>query len=252
MTITTQAFIIKRRTYREYDKVVTLYTPQFGKIEAVAIGTKKPLSKLAGQLEPLQQVCVQLTRGKGLSRIAQVVGGSHFFQKFGNDLTSIVWAQKTLALIDRLVPWKESQSGVYDRLEKYFALLLFAHEESASGAMAPVLTIGFGWQMAGLLGYKPVMTMCVACGVKIGRFGAHFFDIAGGGLCCAKCVGAKEKPPTGMELAQTAKQYLADIVAKPLDFLLEYTSTDEDFKTIQSLFDLFVRYHFPTYAHQRS
>lgn len=252
MTFTTQAYIIKRRTYREYDKVVTLYTPQFGKIEAVAIGTKKLLSKLAGQLEPLQQVRVQLTRGKGLSRIAQVVGGAHFFQKFGNDLTSIVWAQKTLSLIDRLVPWKESQRGLYDRLEKYFDLMLFAHDESASALMAPVLTIGFGWQMAGLLGYKPIMTLCVACGVKIGRFGAHFFDIAGGGLCCAKCLAARDLPPTGMELTQTAKQYLTDIVAKPLDFLLEYTGTSENFKTIQSLFDRFVQYHFPTYVNQRS
>lgn len=252
MTFTTQAYIIKRRAYREYDKVVTLYTPRFGKIEAIAIGTKKPLSKLAGQLEPLQQVCVQLTRGKGLSRIAQVVGGAHFFQKFGNDFTSIVWAQKTLSLIDRLVPWKESQRGIYERLEKYFALMLFAHEEAISTFMAPILTIGFGWQMAGLLGYKPVMTMCVRCSVKIGRFGTHFFDIAGGGLCCAKCANNVDDPRVGLELVQTTRQFLADMVAKPLDFLLEYTCDNEDFKTNQKLFGYFVQYHFPIYVNQRS
>ncbi len=44
---------------------------------------------------------------------------------------------------------------------------------------------------------------------------------------------------------QMAKQSLAHIVAKPLETLLEYTGTTEDFTTVRSLFELFVRYHFP-------
>lgn len=248
MTITTDAFIIKRRAYRENDKVITFYTPQFGKIEAVAIGTKKPLSKLAGQLEPLQQVRVQLAQGKGLSRVAQVVGVTHIFQKFADDFDAQVWAQKSLSLIDRLVPWKESQSGLYDIFEKYFSLMIFAHQESASQTMAPILTIGLGWQVASMLGYKPVLSMCVGCGLRIGHLGGHFFDIAGGGLVCTKCATQNEKLRVGIQLTEKAKWHLMDMVAKPLDYLLEYTGTSEDTQSVRTLFDLFLSYHFPRYV----
>lgn len=250
MTVTTDAFIIKRRTYRENDKVITFYTPQFGKIEAVAIGTKKSLSKLAGQLEPLQEVRVQLAQGKGLSRVAQVVGVKHIFQKFADDLSAQVWAQKSLALIDRLVPWKESQLGLYNTLEKYFSLMIFAHDESVSQIMAPILTIGLGWQLASTLGYKPVLNICVGCGIKIGRLGGHFFDIAGGGLSCAKCATKNEQPRIGCQLMESAKWHLSDMVVKPLENLLEYTGKSEDAKTVRNLFELFISYHFPRYVNQ--
>ncbi|MEW6557390.1 MAG: DNA repair protein RecO [Elusimicrobiota bacterium] len=42
-----QAIVIKKNEFREYDRVLTLYTKEFGKIKALARSVKKPRAKLA-------------------------------------------------------------------------------------------------------------------------------------------------------------------------------------------------------------
>jgi len=49
----TEAIIIKKTKLGEADRILTLYTPGLGKIQAVAKGVRRPKSKLSGHLELL-------------------------------------------------------------------------------------------------------------------------------------------------------------------------------------------------------
>ena len=47
----TEAIILRRTNYGEADRVISLITPDRGKISGIAKGVRKPKSKLAGGLE---------------------------------------------------------------------------------------------------------------------------------------------------------------------------------------------------------
>ena len=65
----TEAIIIKKTKLGEADRILTLYTPHLGKIQAVAKGVRRPRSKLAGHLELLTHSQVSLARGRNLETI---------------------------------------------------------------------------------------------------------------------------------------------------------------------------------------
>lgn len=49
-------YIINRRSLRDADKILTVFTKQYGKISLVAKGIKKPRAKLQPHLEPLVEI----------------------------------------------------------------------------------------------------------------------------------------------------------------------------------------------------
>jgi DNA repair protein RecO (recombination protein O) len=65
----TEAIIIKKIKLGEADRILSLYTPHLGKIQAVAKGVRRPRSKLAGHLELLTHSLVSLARGRNLDTI---------------------------------------------------------------------------------------------------------------------------------------------------------------------------------------
>ena len=51
-TYTTEGIILKRKDYQENDRLFTIYSKDYGKIDLIAKGTKKISSKLNSYLEP--------------------------------------------------------------------------------------------------------------------------------------------------------------------------------------------------------
>src|SRR3989344_3765896 len=58
--VTAEAIVLDKEDLGEYDSRVFLYTKELGKISAKAVSLRKITSKLAGQVEPLNQVAVRL------------------------------------------------------------------------------------------------------------------------------------------------------------------------------------------------
>lgn len=61
----TEAIILRRTNYGEADRVISLITPDRGKISGIAKGVRKPKSKLAGGLELLATCEVTIMEGRG-------------------------------------------------------------------------------------------------------------------------------------------------------------------------------------------
>lgn len=61
----TEAIILRRTNYSEADRIISLLTPDRGKISAIAKGVRKPKSKLAGGLELLATCDVTIIEGRG-------------------------------------------------------------------------------------------------------------------------------------------------------------------------------------------
>ena len=62
----TQAIVLRQRKLGEADKIVTLFSAQRGKLDAVAKGVRRTKSRLAGHLEPLTLGSYLLAEGREL------------------------------------------------------------------------------------------------------------------------------------------------------------------------------------------
>jgi len=72
------ALVLKRSNSGEADRVVTLYSPEEGKIACMARGVRKMHSKKRSSLEPGTLVKISLSEGKGMPFIAQAVPMNEF------------------------------------------------------------------------------------------------------------------------------------------------------------------------------
>ena len=104
MTYKTQGIIIGKKDYRDADRLFTLYTFDYGKVQAVAQGTRKIESKLSGSLELLNHCSCTFAKGKTLDRIA-TVDVHHTFEPIKDNLFSLSAALHGIALFDQLVKW---------------------------------------------------------------------------------------------------------------------------------------------------
>ena len=78
ITYQSLAIILKIRDLREKDKLVVIYTSDFGKIQVKAIGAKKNSSKMAGHLEPITESSLAFAKGKILDTIINATAINNF------------------------------------------------------------------------------------------------------------------------------------------------------------------------------
>lgn len=65
------AIIIKRHKFAEADRLLTLFTADYGKVRAIAKGALRPGSKLGGNVELLTYSRLMLARGRNLDIVTQ-------------------------------------------------------------------------------------------------------------------------------------------------------------------------------------
>ena len=88
-----EAVVLRQRRLGEADRILTLYTPQLGKLDAVAKGVRKQTSRKAGHLEPFTLTALLVAGGRNLDIITQAetvesfqwlvacLGGTHDSQR---------------------------------------------------------------------------------------------------------------------------------------------------------------------------
>src|SRR4029078_1588209 len=66
-----EAIIIRRSNLGEADKILTIFTPNFGKLRVVAKGIRKVTSRLAGHVALFARSQMLLAKGRSLEIVTQ-------------------------------------------------------------------------------------------------------------------------------------------------------------------------------------
>jgi len=176
-----EAVVLRQRRLGEADRIITLYTPQLGKIEAVAKGVRRQTSRKAGHLEPLMFSSLLLAHGQSLDVITQseTIEG---FQPLRQELRRLAYGLYVAELVDRFT---EPRSENYP----VFRLLLETLQRLA-GTDVPELTVRFfELHLVGQMGYRPQIERCVACSAALAPV-TNAFSAAQGGVVCPACFHA--------------------------------------------------------------
>jgi DNA repair protein RecO (recombination protein O) len=192
----TAAIVLRQRKLGEADKILTLFTANYGKLDAVAKGVRRPTSKLAGHVEPLTHSTLLLAQGRELDIVTQAETLEPL-TPLREDLERLGRGLYAAELVDRLTP---------DRQESYplFRLLLETLRRLATRDDLDLALRYFEVQLLDELGYRPQLDRCVSCGAALEPT-ANFWSAAGGGVLCRVCAAGE---PLSRKLSLSALKVL--------------------------------------------
>lgn len=175
-----RGIVLRRFKSGEADRILLVFTRDLGKLKAVGRAVRRTSSKLAGHLEPLQEVELSLTRSRGEF---WTVTGAKLLSQRELGLTELGLAARAAELTEALLPEGEPHPEMYDRL----AALL---EAFGTGAAAEEL-FAYERELFRLAGLLPVFDRCVVCGTELKGEGLAF-SAEKGGAAHRSCLGAGE------------------------------------------------------------
>ena len=180
----TDAIVLSRFDLGEADRVLTLITPDYGKLKAIAKGIRRPSSRLGGSLEPFAELNVALARGRTFDVVTEVRVG-HAWLALRDRLESAATAWYLAELADRSLEERHAAHELYALLHRAYELL--------DAGMAPGrVARWYEMHLADELGQRPEVDRCVECDRML-EPGERFRWVPPlGGVVCQRCPG----PPT--------------------------------------------------------
>jgi DNA repair protein RecO (recombination protein O) len=177
-TYQSQGIVIKHSKLGEFDRIVTVYTREFGKVRAVAKGACRPKSKLGGNVQPLTHSLLFLARGRNLDIItqSQTMNG---FLAVKSDLWRLACALYILELVD-------SFTGEGGDNRPLFDLLVETLDQLSQAESSETPLRYFELHLLHHLGYRPQLRRCVGCDSPL-KPAANSFCCAKGGVLCHDC-----------------------------------------------------------------
>ncbi|MGE5559449.1 MAG: DNA repair protein RecO [Chloroflexota bacterium] len=182
-----RGIVLRNRGLGEADRIITLFTREEGKVEAVARGARRPRSRLAGTTQPFTLGSFQLFRGKGLDSISQcqVEEG---FSALRDDLTRMAYASYACELAESLTTERDPN-------EELFLILSGTLHLCAAGDDLPLVARLFELRALAATGYQPAVDHCAACGGPLPDEAQLRFAVAQGGVLCPGCAGGEVSGP---------------------------------------------------------
>jgi DNA repair protein RecO (recombination protein O) len=177
-----RGIILSSRPLGEADRIVSLFSRELGRLDAVVKGVRRTKSRWGGRLEPFGVVDLVLFRGRSLYTItsAQLVAA---FSHVRDDREAMAAAALACEAVAGLFGEEEAN-------ERVFNLLARSLTEIDRGFVGPArsspLVLGVLMKLLHEAGYLPVLDQCAACGS--GGM-ALAFSASRGGLVCECSTG---------------------------------------------------------------
>jgi DNA repair protein RecO (recombination protein O) len=194
--------VLRSIRYGEADRVLHLYTPDRGRVGAMAKGVRRVGSRLGGRLEPLSRVRLVLHQGRGeLCTISQV-DTLHPHAALRERRESLERATQACEAVLRLLDTTESNPPAYNLLCNELGLL-----DASAGAAGRAQALAFRLKLLLAAGFAPELASCAACGDAEHLGG---YSPSAGGVVCAGCEAGS------FPLGEEAHRFLVTALAKPL------------------------------------
>lgn len=225
-----QGIVIRHREFGEADRILTLYTLENGKVQAIAKGVRKIKSRKAGHLEPFTQVILQLAKGRNLDVIAQV-DTIRNFQNIKKELKLTAQAAYVLEILDRFTYEEGENRPLYNLVIETLARL-------DNGVYPGLVLHYFEVHLMDILGFKPQLQACVVCGAQIKPEDQYFSAKLGGVVC----PGSLSGDPSAWAISMNALRYLRFFQRSPWPQVKNRSIPEEVDKELSKLIERYLTY----------
>jgi len=208
----TEAIILRRQDYGEADRLLTVLTPDHGKIRLIAKGVRRPSSRKAGHLEPFTRVDLLIARGRTLDIITQAEA-RWVFSSLGSDLIRFGCASYAAEALDRFTVEEVDT-------QQFYLLLRRTLERLESHADPGLVLRYFELELLDAAGFRPSLFQCVGCGEEI-KPQDQFFSAQEGGVLCPSCArGVQQVIPVSLSALKVLRNFQREPFEKITDLQL--------------------------------
>jgi len=203
----TPAIVLHRLDYGDFDRILTLFTLQEGKLTVMAKSAKKSVRRFPGTLELFCGIHAVCRRGRSggmpLLQEASLISARPAIR---GDFMKTAYAGYWAEIVHAWSEERHEQPSV-------FRLLDHVLESLDQGSMPDeVLSLLFQIRFLKLAGMHPNLTRCRSCGVLMEELpgSRHSFDLAKGTLVCDKCLNPRRRPITLSKGLLKQLQWISD------------------------------------------
>ncbi|HEX2735194.1 MAG TPA: DNA repair protein RecO [Polyangiaceae bacterium] len=200
--VSTDALLLRKVAFRDSDAMLTLFTPEHGKISALARGAARSQRRFGGALEPIHTLRVDLVTRRhehfelGACQLLRTRLG------LTQSLERVEAAGKALGWIRQAAMDRSPEPLVWQLILQLLDRLDAAEAIDCQHALAALglgLLTAWGWGLE--------LDQCVRCGRVCPEQRAAYVDVAAGGVICSQCGGARTLLDGALRtrLAQTAR-----------------------------------------------
>lgn len=219
--------------YEEADKIVTIYTKNYGKITAIAKGVRKTKSKFGSSLEILTHSIFLLYKGRNIDIVSQTEILESFFSA-SKEIIKFAFAANCVEIVNKLTEEREINIGLFNLLKEVLHYLRESNDPK-------LLTLSFKWQTMSILGYRPSLNHCCRCNKNIEDHKKMYFNIKEGGLVCDNCI-VKDKEGC-VKVSIYFNKLVKKILITSLSTISNATIPDEKIKELEKITNLYIAYH---------
>ena len=174
----TDGIILKQIPFLEKDRIITIYSQEYGKLRLIAKGIISPKSKFGGSLETLNSVSLSIIKRNSIDLITESYTNVTYLN-IRNNLKLLSKSMYWIELIDSLTVENEPVKNMFPLTE--FTLNLI-NENNCNDLCLRYLEL----KLIIISGYSPEFFECTYCRNKLEPTD-HFFSFNDGGIFCGKC-----------------------------------------------------------------
>ena len=186
------AIVLRCANYRDNDRMLTLFSPTRGKIEALARGCRRPKSPLLAASQPFALGDYELYHKADRFTVTGITLTETFYP-LRTDFERLSAGTYLLGLCESIIQPNEPNQQLFMLLLHTLARLTFSDQP-----WKPLLA-GFFLHTSAIEGYQPELEYCVRCGKLCTPQDALHFDLRDGGLCCPACYEAYRQAETALQ-----------------------------------------------------
>ncbi len=180
----TEGIVLRSIRYGEADRILHLYTPQLGRVSAIAKGVRRARSRFGGRLEPFFRLQLDLHEGRG--ELLTVTGAQTIeaYAHLRSDARAIDAAARACDAVGRLFETGEPHPNVFNLLCRRLSLLEAGTSPGGADAAGRAGALAFRLKLMLAAGLAPQLGACACCGEHEHLVG---FSGASGGVVCGAC-----------------------------------------------------------------
>lgn len=227
----TPGVVMKHINLSESDKIVTLFTEKYGKIQAVAHGARKSASKLLSSTQVFSYGEYVLYKGKSLYTIdqSQLVES---FQGLLNDLYTLTYASYIMELSDMLAENEVPNTELFALVLKCLYLFL------SNNIDYELLIRTFELKAMSISGYMPNLDRCSICYKS--SLSKYKFSSIHGGLICENCYNA-DKSCSDMDAS--TRNIMRFLLRSPISKIGNIKISNTNKNEMRKIMKTYIKYH---------
>jgi len=226
-TVKTKGIIIAEKMMSDFDKMLTILTPNIGKIECVAKGARRPKSLLMAGTQFLCFGEYMLYKGSenySMNSCETI----ELFYNIRTDLDKLKYAVYITKIINDVTT--ENQNN-YKILQLYLNTLYVI---SNTDKDLELITSIFRLRLLAIIGYKPEINECKTCKNKEGL---TKFSIKDNGFKCIEC-GKTDKG--AIEMSETTKDAIRYIMLADAKKIYSFNIPEDKVKELKIISKIYL------------